>query len=400
MRGQIKQRSKGKGSWTVIVSYRDNGGRRRQLWRAVRGPKRKAEAERARLIHEIETGTLVEPSKVTVADFLRRWLSDYAATHVRPRTLEGYKVIVERRLIPALGGLKLTDLRPSHLQRYYSEALEAPRLDGRPGKLSARTVLSHHRVLREALGHALKWGLVARNVAQAVDPPRPVRKEMATVDSTGVRKLLEAAQGTVYYPILHLLVYTGLRRSEVLGLHWKDVDLDMGTLSVVQVMHRLRDGRIIFQEPKTPKGRRQVALSPTAVLAMKAHRERQEADRGMMGNALLENDIVFSKPDGSPFLPDSLTHAFARIVRHAGLSGIRLHDLRHTHASLMLRQGIHPKVVQERLGHSTISVTLDTYSHVTPGLQEAAALKFDEGLAEMRQAPSATPLPVRQGSNT
>ena len=148
-------------------------------------------------------------------------------------------------------------------------------------------------------------------------------------------------------------------------------------------VQRLNTGEFIIQEPKTAKGRRQVALSPTAVLALRSHRERQEADGDMLGVAIADDALVFSKPDGTPLLPSSVTHAFVRIVRKAGLRGIRLHDLRHTHASLMLRQGIHSKIVQERLGHSTIAVTLDTYSHVTPGLQEAAALKFDAELAAM-----------------
>ncbi len=228
----------------------------------------------------------------------------------------------------------------------------------------------------------MKWGLVGRNVAQAVDPPRPVHSEMSTLDSERVRRFLEAARATVYYPMWHLDVFTGLRRSELLGLRWKDIDLDMAALSVVQVIHRLRDGRIIFQEPKTQKGRRQVALGPSAVLGLRAHRDCQQALRAALGAPLGDEDLVFSKPDGSPFLPDTVTHAFRRIADRVGLKGVRLHDLRHTHASLMLRQGVHPKIVQERLGHSTIAVTLDTYSHVTPGLQEAAALKFEEELAD------------------
>ncbi|MDP6495788.1 MAG: site-specific integrase, partial [Dehalococcoidia bacterium] len=270
----------------------------------------------------------------------------------------------------------------SHLQAHYAAALRDGRLDGKPGGLSPQSVLHHHRMLSEALGHGMKWGLVGRNVAQAVDPPRPVHSEMSTLDSERVRRFLEAARATVYYPMWHLDVFTGVRRSELLGLRWKDIDLDMAALSVVQVIHRLRDGRIIFQEPKTQKGRRQVALGPSAVLGLRAHRDCQQALRAALGAPLGDEDLVFSKPDGSPFLPDTVTHAFRRIADRVGLKGVRLHDLRHTHASLMLRQGVHPKIVQERLGHSTIAVTLDTYSHVTPGLQEAAALKFEEELAD------------------
>ena len=144
----------------------------------------------------------------------------------------------------------------------------------------------------------------------------------------------------------------------------------------IGVLHHLLDGRMVFQEPKTARSRRLIALSPAAVLALKSHREKQEADRDLMGRELTAGDLVFAHSDGSPYLPDTVSHAFKKIAGWAGLPRIRLHDLRHAHASLMLRQGVHPKIVQERLGHSTISVTLDTYSHVLPGLQEAAAAAF------------------------
>jgi integrase len=155
----------------------------------------------------------------------------------------------------------------------------------------------------------------------------------------------------------------------------------MATLSVVRTLHRLKGGQTVFLEPKTVKGRRSIALGPAAVLSLRDHRKQQEQLRAMLGSVLRENDLVFSQPDGSPPNPDTVSRAFTNIMHKASLSGVRLHDLRHTHATLMLQQGIHPKIVQERLGHATIAVTLDTYSHVLPGLQEAAALRFDEGLA-------------------
>ena len=380
MRGQIKRRSKI--SWTLILDLgRDPAtGKRQQQWTTVRGTKRDAERKLAELQHQIDTGGFVKPSRLTLGEFLDQWLRDYAATNVRPRTFEGYNTVVRSQLVPKLGNIALGELRPAHLQAYYAKALTDGRVDGKPGGLSARSVLHHHRVLSEALSHAVKWGLVARNVAKAVDPPRPERIEMKALDADGVRKLLEAASGTPYHPMLHLAIYTGMRRSEILGLRWMDVDLSMATLSVVQVIHQLYNGEIIFQEPKTSKSRRLLDLSPTAVLALRAHRERQEADRKMLGVPLADSDLVFSKSDGSPALPNALTKAFGKIARRAGLSAVRLHDLRHTHATLMLRQGVHPKVVQERLGHSSISITLDTYSHVTPGLQRAAALALDREL--------------------
>ena len=235
----------------------------------------------------------------------------------------------------------------------------------------------------------MKWGLVGRNMAQAVAPPRPHKTEIRTLDPTGLYTLLEAAKDTPYYTLFLLAAHTGMRRSELLGLRWKDVDLDMATLSVTQVMHRLKGGRVVYDEPKTANSRRLVALTPASVLALRAHSERQEAHRALLGIALSEDSLVFSYPDGSPPVPDRVTWAFATLVRKLGLGHIRFHDLRHTHATLMLRQGVHPKIVSERLGHSTVSITLDTYSHVTPGLQEAAANGFEEGLTGPRRSEEA-----------
>jgi integrase len=341
----------------------------------------------------LDTGGFVKPAKLTVGDFLRRWLCDYAATNVRPRTLEGYRAVVEGHLVPALGSFPLSRLQASHLQAYYGDKLSNGRHDGLPGGLSARSVLHHHRILSEALSHAVRWGLIGRNVALAVDPPRAVNHEIRPLDADAVRTFLEAADSSMYYPLFHLDIYTGLRRSEILGLRWRDVDLDMATVSVVQVLHRLKDGRFVFQEPKTVKSRRQVSLSPAAVLALRAYRQRREAECALLGEPLSEERLVFCHPDGTPMRPDNVSRAFARISHKAGLQGARFHDLRHTHATLMLKQGVHPKIVQERLGHATIAVTLDTYSHVLPGLQEQAALRFEEELARERDTASVAGIP-------
>lgn len=391
MRGSIRKRSNG--SWTFILDQgRDPAtGKRRQQWVSVKGTKKEAEKRLAELIHQLDTGGFVKPAKLTVADFLRQWLRDYVATNVRPRTAEGYAHIIERHLVPALGALYLTQLQPGDLQRYYKQALTSGRKDRTPGGLSARTVHHHHRVLSEALSHAVKWGLVARNVAQAVDPPQPRKAEMRVLDSEGIGRVLEKVKGTRWYPVFHLAAYTGLRRSELLGLRWGDVDLDLATLSVVQVLHHLRDGSIIFQEPKTAAGNRMIALSPSAVLQLRAHRERQEADFILVGKTLTPDTLVFCNADGTPFLPQSVSHAFMREARSLGYHGVNFHSLRHSHASLMLKQGIHPKIVQERLGHSSIAITLDTYSHVAPGLQAAAAMRFEEALAQPQLAAARSP---------
>lgn len=169
-----------------------------------------------------------------------------------------------------------------------------------------------------------------------------------------------------------------MRRSELLALKWSDIDLLLCQLSVNRTIHQLNSGDIAFRQPKTDKGRRLISLSPSTAILLREHRAQQELVCRMLGKSLADDELVFCQPDGNPLLPDSITHAWHNLAHRCGLDGIRLHDARHTHASLMLKQGIHPKIVQERLGHANIQITLDTYSHVAPGLQQAAALKFDE----------------------
>ncbi|MBI2859681.1 MAG: tyrosine-type recombinase/integrase [Chloroflexi bacterium] len=392
-RGHITRRSKNKNTWSIVLDLgRDPAtGKRRRQWVTVRGTKRDAERKLVELLRQLDTGGFVEPSKITVGEFLKQWLRDYAKTAVRPRTFQRYENIVQKRIIPVIGAVPLTTLKPQHVQAMYSAHLTGPRLDHRLGTLSAKTVVQHHRVLREALAYAMRLGLVARNVADAVDPPTAARHEVEFLDADAINTFLDRARNTPYYALFHLDIHTGLRRSELLGLRWKDVDLDLAALSVRQAMHRLRGGQTVFLEPKTSKGRRQVALSPSAVLVLRSHREKAEADNALLGSSLTRDSLVFSLVDGSPMSPDGVSRAFKRIAKHAGFPGVRLHDLRHSHASLMLKQGVHPKIVQERLGHATIAITLDVYSHVTPGLQEAAAQAFDAGLHRATELRQVTP---------
>lgn len=380
MRGHIIKR--GKNSWSIVLSMgRDpSTGKYKQQWVSVKGNKKDADRRLAEMLHQIDTGGFVKPGKVTVAEFLERWLKDYVRPNLGPRTAEGYEHIVSRHLIPDLGSIPLLQIKPEHLQRYYSEKLSGGRLDGKGG-LSPKTVRHHHVTLHDALQSAVKWGLLARNPADAVDPPRFQPHEMRTLNEDDVHRFLEAARATPHYSLYYLALYTGMRRSELLALRWSDVDLILGQLSVTRSLHHLRNGEIVFRAPKTAKGKRMIALPPSASSVLRDHLEQQKTVRLFLGESLQDNDLVFSRPDGRPLLPDTVTKTWIKLARRNGLSGVRLHDARHTHASLLLKQGIHPKIVQERLGHATIATTLDTYSHVAPGLQAAAALSFDRVLS-------------------
>ena len=377
MRGHIIKRYKN--SYTIVLNLgRDPAtGTPKQQWISIKGTKKDAERRLSDLLHQIDTGTFMKPGKTTLGEFLERWLKDYVWPNLAPRTAEGYEHIIRRHLIPALGNIPLMQLKPEHLQHYYSDKLSSTRYDGK-GVLSSRTVKHHHVTLHTALESAVKWGLLSRNPADAVSSPRYQNPEWHTLSEDDINTLLEAAQETPYYALFYLAIYTGMRRSELLALRWSDIDLLLCQLYVTRTLHQLGNGEILYRAPKTAKGRRKIALSPSAASVLKERREEQELQRAMLGIPLTDDDLVFSQPDGKPLRPDSITHAWIKLVRRIGLKGIRLHDARHSHASLMLKAGIHPKIVQERLGHASIQITLDTYSHVVPGLQEAAANRFDE----------------------
>jgi integrase len=270
----------------------------------------------------------------------------------------------------------LSELQPQHIQGYYAEKLNNGRADGKGG-LSARSVVYHHRILSKALDYAVKMGLVVRNVGKVVQPPRMARNKMNTLSPEEVTRFLDAARETDYYVFFAILLYTGLRRGELLALRWRNLDIDSGKLSVVETAYKLSNGDYVIKEPKTPNSRRTITLSTSLIELLKAYRADQELLRIQLDVTLDIDDFVFIRQDGSPINPNAVTLAFRRILNKAGLKGIRIHDLRHTHATLMLKAGIHPKVVSERLGHATVAFTLDTYSHVLPGLQEEAAEKFD-----------------------
>jgi integrase len=204
---------------------------------------------------------------------------------------------------------------------------------------------------------------------------------MNIMDADEINKFLEAAKDTPYYAIFYVALFTGMRRSELLALKWSDIDLILCQIYVSRSLHQLKDGSIVWRQPKSDRSRRMIALTPSTAIVLREHKENQASIKLMQGLLLKDDDLVFSQPDGNPYRPDTITHAWIKLARRVGLKGIRLHDARHTHASLMLKQGIHPKIVQERLGYSSIQITLDTYSHVAPGLQEAAAKRFDDILS-------------------
>ena len=382
MRGSVQK--KNKNSWRLVFDLdRDHTGRRRQKVVAFKGSKRNAEIELARLISELENGGFVEPQTLTLGDYLERWLDSQKASSVSAKTFERYDEICRMHLVPNLGSNRLQKLQPMQIQSYYSEAHKNGRLNGKGG-LSARTVLHHHRILRQALQQAVRWRLISINPADAVKPPKPVRKEMETLSDDDTAKLLNGFQDTNYFVPVLIAVTTGLRQGEILALRWGDIDFEKRSLSVRRTLEKTRQHGLRFKEPKTKRSSRVVVLPKLTLDALRQHRIAQAELQLKIGMRPSKDSLVVARATGDPINPRTFTNEFTRLLvnirKTVDMPRITFHGLRHTHATQLLSSGIHPKIAQERLGHSTIATTMDLYSHVTESMQEDAALRVDEVL--------------------
>ncbi len=334
MRGHITKR--GKNSYSIAISLgKDLTGRYKQQWVSVKGTKKDAEKRLSELLYQLDTGTFMKPGKTTLAEYLGRWLQDYAKPNLSPRGFERYQGIITKHLIPDFGSITLTQLKPEHLQKHYTDKLN--------NGLSAGTVRYHHAVIHKALQTAVKWGLINRNVADGVDVPRARHNEMQTWDEYEINRFLEAAKNSPYYALFYTALYTGMRRSELLALRWCDVDFIFSQISVSRSLHHLKDGSYIFTQPKSTKSKRTISLSSFAIVALHEHRNKQEAIRAPLGITLKDDDLIFSALEGKPLRPNTITRAWNTIAQNAGVKIIRLHDARHSHASLMLKAGHSPK---------------------------------------------------------
>jgi integrase len=375
MKGHIRERSPG--HWAIILEQRDpTTGQRKRRWHSFAGTKRAAQIECARLISEMQRGTYLEPSKTTVAQFLDRWLADVQA-RVSAKTYERYEQVCRKNIAPLLGAVLLSKLRPVQISQAYATALASGRRR-RAGGLSPRTVHHMHVILKGAIAQAVKWEMLVRNPAGAVDPPKVARTIMQTYDLGQTAELIQAVRGKRIFVPTILAVLCGLRRGEIAALRWRNVDLAVGQLSVVQSAEQTKAG-VRCKAPKNGRGRT-VALSATLVTELKAHRIQQAQELLKVGKRLSDDDFVVTQVDGSPLQPHSLGQEWVRFLANSTLPRIRFHDLRHAHATHLLASGVHPKVASERLGHGTVAITLDLYSHVLPNMQTDAVALVDDAL--------------------
>ena len=362
--GSVYRRKDGRWVGQYLV-YTGKG----QKYKYIYGKTRQAVAQKlTQAMADRDGGLVFDAGSLTLGEYLDRWLNDSVRDSVKQRTLENYEYVVRRHLIPALGRMKLRVLTPAHVQGLYRSKLDSG--------LSARTVQLIHTTLHKALKQAVRWGLVPRNVGESVQAPRPIKKEIQALSPEQARRFLEAARGDRLEALYLLAVTTGLREGELLGLRWTDVDLERGTLQVRQQLTRTKAG-LSFTTPKRGKTRG-VRLTGPAVTVLKRHRATQIGERLKKGSLWQDTGLVFTTTIGTPLNVRSLTYrSFRPLLERAGVPRIRFHGLRHTCATILLSKGTHPKVVQEVLGHSNISETMDTYSHMLPNMQDWAVAAME-----------------------
>lgn len=309
----------------------------------------------------------------TVGQFLEYWLSQSVKPRVRPLTAAGYAVNVRKHIVPTLGNMKLDRLTPQNVQELLNDRLAAG--------LSAKTVNYVHQVLRTALGTAVRWELIDRNVAKLVDPPRGKRPRIRALGADEARRFLDSVRGNRLEALYSVALALGLRQGEALGLRWQDVDLDGGILQVRHQLQRI-ETKLTLVEPKTERSRRTLVMPPSIVDRLREHSKRQLGEKLWAGSKWVDNDLVFGNRFGAPLQARRVIADFHKALRDAGLPRIRFHDLRHSCATLLLIQGVSPRVVMEVLGHSEISMTMDTYSHVVPELRREAADRMESLLSK------------------
>jgi len=366
-----RQRLTGEGSITFHKKWNLWYGRVSHNGKRV-GVYRKTQKEVKQALRDLQLKELQGLRLVASSMFLKDYMPEWVELHknaIRPHTYSSYESITRVHLVPRIGKYKLKNLSPEIINKTWVEMLK----EGH----SPTIVVHCHRTLHNALNFAVKRNLITINPCSSVTAPKRTPKEIHSLDSQEIEGVLEEARATYYHPIIFTALQTGARRNELLALDWRDIDLNRGVIHISKSMHLGKGGLITMHPPKTKKGKRSVSLSPEAILFLKAELQAQ-LDNGLYhGFKVSENTPVFINPLGPRILPDAVTHGFKKIIRKLNLNdSIDFHDTRHTHATLLLRNGVHPKIVQERLGHSSISLTLDTYSHVIPNMQTDAIQSF------------------------
>jgi integrase len=375
MKGHITERSPGK--WGIVIDVPDpETGKRRRKWHTFHGTKRQAETECARLIAEIDGGNYIEPAKTTVREYFIAWLKHEKA-NVSPSTHERYEDLLLKNVAPVIGSITLNKLTAAKIDAAWGTLLESGRRNGKGG-LAPRTVGHCRRVMLAAMEQAVKWDLLKKNPVALTRPPKVERKPMTAHVASDTAVMMDELRSKRVFMAALLAATCGMRRGEIVALQWKDVDLNAAVISVTRSAEQIKTV-VRYKDTKSSKART-LAIGSTMLSELRRHKAAQAEEQLRIGIRPDGNSFVFSQADGQPLKPRSLTHEWTRLVAKTSLPQIRFHDLRHSHATQLLAAGVHPKIASERLGHSTIAITLDLYSHVMPGMQANAAEQVDAAI--------------------
>jgi integrase len=376
--GYIKER--GDKRWEARISLGIDFNTKKPIRKSFYGKTRKEvqqKMEEAKA--QISTGTFITNNKLTLGEWMDNWLNIYPKHNVRIGTWESYETYIRVHIKPTLGNIPLKDLRPMHLQRLYNEKLISGRVKT-GGKLSPKTVGYIHVVIHMALEQAVRENLVNNNVARLVKKPKQTKHEIYPLTVEQMKAFLDATKSHRFYVPFLLECHSGLRRGELLGIRWQDINFETKAISVNQSLIRTRQKGLVMSDPKTEKSKRTIPIADEVIEALKGHKAIQNQHKLLAGRGYNNADLVFCSNIGNPIDPRNFTEQFERAIKQANLPRVRFHDMRHSHATMLLLHNVQPKIVQDRLGHSTISMTMDTYSHILPGMQEEATEKVRQAL--------------------
>ena len=375
MAGSIQKTSGARGTaYLVRVEFPPDPitGKRRQRSKSFK-TKKEAEKALAEWLVEIERGTALEPTKLTTGDLLTQWFIGHR-TDLAPSSVALYETMLRRHILPGLGTVPLLKLTPQHLSAFYAEKRERGKVNG-TGGLSSRSVRILHNIIHEALDWAVKQQILARNIADAIDAPKFSYKEKHVWTAEEARRLLEAASGHEWGPLFLVLLSTGVRRGECLGARWRDLDWQAGKLRIAQQVTSVK-GQIVIGPPKTAKAKRSITLAPSCLAALKEHRSAQLETR-LKASAWDDHDLIFCTSHGKPIHPRNVGRTLDRLCAVAEVPRLSVHQTRHTHTTLLFQDGQNIKMISERLGHSSVGVTLEIYAHLAENAQDAAATAID-----------------------
>lgn len=378
--GHIRKRAYQSGvSWQLIIENGvDSKGERIRIYKSVKGTKKEAQKIMTKMINELNNGSYIEESKMTVGEFLNDWMEVYIIPNLSPTTIVGYKANVYGHIVPHLGHIKIQKLNGNDIQAFYNKLSKEdnPRTK-KP--LSGRTIEHIHANLSSALKQATRLGITEKNPADVVTLPKVKNYKAVVYDEEGVKELLRHIKGTdIELPVV-LGAGLGLRRGEVLGLKWSSIDFASKKMNIESSLVYVNT-EFIFKAPKSESGERVLIMPDSLIAILKRHRKEQNINRLALGKEYIDHDLVYCQADGRPFIPSSFSQKFTAFLKKAGLKKIRFHDLRHTHASLLLKYGVSAKVASRRLGHSTIGITMDLYSHVYHEVEVEATEKIEQGI--------------------